>query len=190
MKLITLMLIGVVHTSQAASTVLWDEGLHGDLSDNFEVPSMLTLVAGENLISTVFSDSDVDLFTIFVPQGLTLTRIQLMSYTHDNAENVSFFGMQRGATLSSPPSSFFQDEIGYTLFGSWALDGTDLLAILSSYPEVETPLVEGMYAFWLNETTSTSASATLSFTAEAIPEPSHFISFLFGLVFSLMRRRK
>jgi hypothetical protein len=190
MKLITLMLVAAVHITHAASTILWDEGVHGDLSDDFEVPSMLTVAAGENLISGIFSASDADLFTIVVPQGLTLTRIQLTSYTHDNSDNLSFFGMQRGATLSSPPSSFFHDEIGYTLFGSWALDGTDLLAILSSYPEVQTPLVEGKYAFWLNETSSSSASGTLSFTAEAIPEPSHFISFVCASVLSLMRRRK
>lgn len=171
MKLHLILLVTMTSAS-VAQTTLWSESTQGDLGSDYLAPPRMTLVEGSNVLSATFHSTDRDLFTLTVPSGLVLDGIFVSSYTHPTNGNVSFLGMQVGSNLTKAPSNSFTDEIGYTLFGSWALDGTNLLPIITSYPTVGTPLVAGDYAFWLNETTTSAATTTLSFRTTAIPEPS------------------
>lgn len=155
-----------------AAYVLWKESVQGDLSNDYLTPETLTLQEGDNLLTAAFNDVDLDLFTITVPSGMVMDGLWVNVYSHRTVDNVSFMGMQAGNTLHEPPSNLFSGEIGYTLFGAWALDGTNLLPIITNYPFLPDPLPAGNYAFWLNETTARTATTTLLFHATAIPELS------------------
>lgn len=173
-----------------AQHLLWVESSDGDLSSNYLMPTSLTLLEGDNLLTATFNSTDRDLFTITVPSGMVMDGLWMGGYAHSNANNVSFLGMQVGNTLSAPPSSTFPDEIGYTLFGAWALDGTNLLPIITSYPVLPDPLPAGNYAFWLNETTANAATTTLRFHATAIPEVSTSLLAMLGGIGCVMRRKR
>lgn len=155
---------------------LWNESLQGDLSGDYLLPNHFLLSPGQNTITGSLAGlgSDQDFFTLRVPEGLVLSSIMINSYTTGNPFNVGFFGIQQGATLSSPPSVSFSEPIGYVLFGTWAV-GLDVLPTIVAGPpfDGERPLAAGQYAVWLNETGSPS-SWQLDFTTQvtAVPEPS------------------
>ena len=155
-----------------AGAVVYSESIDGELSGIHTSPTPLTLDVGSNSLlgDLAGGGTDVDLLSLVVPTGAELVAIRLAAFSGGGAG--SFFGMQPGSILSSPPSSTFPDAIGYVLI-SGGLVGTDVLDEVVFGPpfNFQQPLPAGEYAVWLNETGAAS-SYELNFEVAAIPEPS------------------
>lgn len=166
---------GVIAFHAQAATV-YDEAVHGDLSNDHMNPTSISLGVGQNLISgsTVHIPSlDRDFFTITIGPGQTLTAIVLSSYT--NTDDQSFFGMTTGSAFTG---------LGFSDLSSWALIGAqpglligdNLLTFLTG-----GPLGPGAHSFWLQETDG-STTYTLDYQVAAVPLPVALPLFLSGLV--------
>lgn len=169
-----------------------DETLHGDLSDDYLAPTILTPGAGSSTLKGTVVDGDRDLFTLVVAAGLQLDSLRVLSYATDseNPENLSFMMSQPGAILSSPPSNDFADPIGYVGFGSWAV-GRNMLRTITAGPPYDyaATLGPGSYAFWINETGPVSGYE-FQFSVTAVPEAGAPMLALAAVSLLCVRRRR
>ena len=174
----------------AQAATVYDEALHGDLSDDHLHPTPVGLSVGSNLISgfTVHEPSlDRDFFTITIGADQVLKAIVLAHYTNtdDVFINQSFFGMAFGDRF---------ENMGFSGVDSWALIGDtpglsvgdNLLDYITSGlvgPGVLGPslLGPGVYSFWLQETEG-DTTYTLDYQVAAVPVPAALPLFLSGLL--------
>ncbi|MGJ8725247.1 MAG: hypothetical protein ACSHYB_11870 [Roseibacillus sp.] len=179
--------------------VIWDESSDGDLSNAYLSPNVFALSFGtQSVLGTVSAGSnlDRDLFTIQIPAGGELTAFSLVNYDSSDPDNITFVGMQEGATLSRAPSNNFSDAIGYALFGFDDI-GKDLLPTITGNPFIppffgENPLPAGEYAIWVNET-ATTADYEFEFEVVevgAVPEPSISLLGVVGASLLFGRRKR
>jgi len=108
-----------------------------DLSGSGAAPDQFTLVEGSNTISNTVVNAqgtgttttrDVDIFTVTVPEGFTLTEINITNFV--SADNVGFAAVIVGNTFPIDFASGGTDSSGFlglALFG----DNNDLLADLA-----------------------------------------------------------
>ena len=166
---------GLIAFNAQAATV-YDEAVHGDLSNNNLSPTSVGLGLGENLIlgSTVHEPSlDRDFFTITIGAGQALNAIVLSSYT--TTDDQSFFGMTSGAGFAN---------LGLSSLSGWALIGAqpglsvgdNLLDFVAG-----APVGPGAYSFWHQETAG-STTYTLDYQVSAVPVPATLPLFLSGLL--------
>jgi hypothetical protein len=185
-----LLALTLAHGASGAVFV-YDELLHGDISDDYLLPAVLTPGAGASTLKGTVVDGDRDLFTLVVAAGLRLDSLRLLSYSTDseNPENLSYMMSQPGTTLSSPPSNDFADPIGYVGFGTWAV-GRNVLRTITAGPPYDyaATLGPGSYAFWINETGPVSGYE-FQFNVTAVPEPSTLIGILLAAPLCTRRRR-
>src|SRR5262249_14502964 len=123
-------------TMRAGAAVVWDESVNGDLSNDYQNPTPLTLATGVNSIigsvSNETSPQDLDYFRIDVPAGRTLTAFLLQRYV--SFDDTAFIGMQSGPAFTFPAGEavdHFDEILGYTHFGPGQGDvppGVDLLS--------------------------------------------------------------
>ena len=176
--------------------MIWDESVDGDLSNNYRAPNFFALSFGSQSVFGTVTDQgtrDRDLFTIEIPVGGQLTALRLVSYSSSDPDNISFVGMQEGATLSQAPSDNFDDAIGYALFGIDDI-GKDLLPAITGNSFIPpfnglNPLPAGEYAVWVNET-ATTADYGIAFEVTQVPEPSILFLGLFGVSLSCCKRKR
>lgn len=178
-------------TFNAQAATVYDEAIHGDLSDDHLHPTPVNLGGiGSNLISgsTVYEPSlDRDFFTITIGADQVLKAIVLAHYTNtdDVFINQSFFGMAFGDRF---------ENMGFSGVDSWALIGDtpglsvgdNLLDYITSGlvgPGVLGPslLGPGVYSFWLQETEG-DTTYTLDYQVAAVPVPAALPLFLSGLL--------
>jgi hypothetical protein len=167
---------GILAFNAHAATV-YDETVHGDLSNDNLNPTSIGLGLGENLIagSTVHQPSlDRDFFTITIGAGHTLDAIILSSYT--TTDDLSFFGYAIGGQFTNPLG--FSSVDGWGLIGAppGPTIGSDLLDLVAG-----GPVGPGTYSFWLQETEG-STTYTLDYRVSAVPLPAALPLFLSGLL--------
>src|SRR4051812_43102797 len=120
-----------------ALSVLYDEAVSGDLSNNQAAPTALTLALGANSIKGTEGDVDIqDWVTVRVPSGMFLSNLVLASFV--SVDEQGFLGVQRGTSFVGSvfdPASY----LGYSHVGTEVtigspppinLVGADLLPIL------------------------------------------------------------
>ncbi len=182
-----LLCIGSLH----AQVYLHNESVGADLGDNYMSPTTLALSQGSSLLDYTVGEFDTDLLTLHIPLGLQLDSIILRNYQSTAVGNVSFIGFQSNrTTLSGFPFSGFSDQINYSLYGALDLNENLLPRMLQLGGSPAGPLQAGNYAFWMNETGTTSSAVFEFQSSAAIPEPDVALLGLFGLfVFSVRRRR-
>lgn len=167
--------------ASAADTVVFDEAVHGDASDDRLAPSIVALAAGVNTLrgfsgqSPVIDVHDLDYITFTVPMGFQLNSFLLQSASVGGA--FSFVGMQAGPIVTIPAdwTSIETPLLGWSHFGS-ADVGLDLLPVMATSPGsvgFSGPLGAGTYALWIMEL-DTSEPHTYSFGlgVTAVPAPS------------------
>jgi hypothetical protein len=175
---------GVLAFNAHAATV-YDEAVHGDLSNDNLNPTAISLGVGENLImgSTVHQPSlDRDFFTITIGAGHTLDAVILSSYT--TTDDLSFFGYTIGGQFTNPLG--FSSVAGWGLIGAppGPTVGSDVLAFVAG-----GPVGPDTYSFWLQETEG-STTYTLDYRVSAVPLPAALPLFLSGLLgLGVMARR-
>jgi len=197
----------------------WDEAIDGDRSNDFAAPTDLgVLVTGSNTVSgetdpgdiiefvdgdPYFSNLDVDLWTVTVPEGRILDRVNLTAFTAMATEFLggalgtgAWFAIEAGTEITDPTSP--AALTGGTVVGllTGVQPGDDVLEELGAGDWVPNTfsgsLPAGAYTFWIQEG-PTESTYTFDLQVSPIPEPSTVHLSLLGLgvlVLSQARRRR
>ncbi len=187
------LLVAVVLLCASAShgTVIWDESVNGDLSNNGTAPTSLpALTVGSNRvvgsIGVSWSDDDEDAAMFTVPVGSVLSELILESYSCGTFYDYAPFSLHRGSSTSGPMVEFI-------LLTDWGA-GTDLLQF-DSAPGAQPA---GVYTFHFDFIQQSGGPDERSLYSVAlnltpVPEPSSMVLLgigLAGLVKSRIRREK
>ena len=177
--------------SATAQAFIYDETTDPDLSGDRLVPTLLSAVPGNNLLVLTSASGDRDYFTFAVPTGYLLSSIFHLSYSSN--DNLSFFGLQSGSTLTEDPTSpNAANLLGYTHFGTGTANTEiiDELATSDSLPApaqgFTAPLSAGNYTFWVQQT-GESATYSFNFALTAVPEPQQWVLMLGGALMLALR---
>lgn len=185
--------IGAAHAA-----IVWDEAVDGDLSDDGAVPTALSVSPGENEWRGQVGDlglpeTDTDLVTFTVPDGLFLTSLRFDRY--DESPDIgggSFFAVAEGSAVSTGFGSVHLSNALVDAPGEWLDDLADGARFGSPSAEVTgltAPLPAGDYVVWLGEL-ATQIDYTIVATL-AVPEPTGLASLVALLgVGSISYRRK
>ncbi|MES2707545.1 MAG: hypothetical protein V4726_13185 [Verrucomicrobiota bacterium] len=170
-----------------------DEATDGDLSNTQSVPTMLSLTAGNNLVSGSVGGIDgQDWITLTVPLGFELSSLDLKVFD-STTDSTAFTGMSMGSVFTGSTLSA-EDYLGYTHFGPGNV-GTNLLPSLSTANLAQgftPPLASGDYAFLIQQTGPVTTSYTFDYRVTAVPEVSGAALLGLGglLLFPGRRRRR
>lgn len=183
------LMLGLAVTSIGHAAIMWDESIHGDLTDDRFNPNHLSVSLGSNELIGHTGFHDRDYFRITLAPGQMLTSIILTGYV--SIDDISFLAVQEGTFLTEDPlNANVANLLGWTFFGTPEI-GVDLLPLMgSNYGSIGfTPPLSGTnYTFWLQQTGDPTDYA-LDFRVDAVPEPSTLAAagvFLLGLA----RRRR
>ena len=105
-------------TTASAQTVLWDESVNGDLSNNQAAPNAFTLPVGVSAIRGTVTGGGVDnqdWVALTVPAGTMLNSLVLAAYTSTDAQG--FTGFQTGSAFVGSANSA-GSYAGYAHFGT------------------------------------------------------------------------
>lgn len=150
----------------------YNEIADGDLSNDFSKPSFIALTGTMDTITSCQpgNSSDVDYFTIEVPQDSVLSGLVLTDYVAE-PNNSGFIGMRAGNVFTTPASNTTAgDLLGGLTYGETHM-GTDILSAmgtLSGSQGFTGSLPAGKYSFWLNQTGNQSC-ASLQFKLSKAP---------------------
>ena len=181
----------------SAAVLMYDESVSGDLSGDYQAPSILTITNGENILTGSVGNNgntgghpdfspnnDGDYFTFSMADGLRIESIRVVSYTSNKSVgNGSFFGYKAG--VSSFPGQNFSDIDGYALFSDTRND------LLSDPPNTSinaNSLPSGDYALWIEEINDTVVNYSLSFNV--VPEPSTAVFSSLGILLLCTKRSR
>ena len=169
----------------ARGQVVWDETIHGDLSNNRLAPTPLTFGFGSNIVrGTVGPGTEDDVFTVTLPANLTEIRV-LAWADPANPTNTTFLGVDDGPTYTATSNNLAH---GFVSFGA-AHVGTNVLpAMGTSNGNFTPPLPAGSpFSFWLDEGTG---PVTYSLDFVTVPEPGAVTLVIAGAAALVVRRRR
>jgi PEP-CTERM motif len=181
---IALLACAVLYGTAAHGSVIYNESISGDLSNNFSAPTLLTVSFGANDVLGSTGKSavgviDRDYFTFTVPQGLELTGVTVLPGTQTlGALGESFIGLEAGSAFTVNPASAV-DATGLLGWDHYGADdiGVNILPAMGTSGMNSTgftgPLPAGTYSFWVQEASVGSVNYGLEFTVA--PEPSSLI---------------
>ncbi len=173
----------------AYGSIIHDEGVDGDLSDDRLDPTDLVLAEGTNSLIATSVSGDREYYTLTVPAGLQLSAVVMFSYS--GLDETAFIAVQAGTSLTEPPTGTDPENLlGWTHFGPGAGNvGDDILDDMGlAEPAIgfSPPLASGDYTFWSQQTGVNAA--TYQFDFVVTPEPATLM--LLGLVGVAFRRRR
>jgi hypothetical protein len=178
--------------SQTFASVVWDESVSGDVSDNPAAPTQINLAAGTNSFVAALNGTDLDFLTIHVPAGTVFSGLFNPVYISD--DQVSFIAIGPGTSL---PTTVLMDDptglLGYTHFGPGALDPSENMLVDMSIaqfgvPGFTQPLPAGTYSFWIQQASNIDESYQLDFKVDAVPEPASGLLLVVGCVCGVVGR--
>ena len=168
--------------------VIHNESLSGDLSGVFSNPTLLSLTPGANTIvaqtgsngnTGATNGSDADYFTITLAPGTSLASMTVDSYIFSPSNpGVSFAGYVGAAAFTGQGGG---DIAGSAFFNASSNN------ILDDFTGGTTPLGQGVYSFWFQETSANRVDYQL--TLNVVPEPSAALLCLSGASLLLAGRR-
>ncbi len=191
LRLRTIALAGLVaaafaHSATAAS--IWDESVNGDLSSDPGAPTVLALALGTNSI-TGTTQSDMDFFTVTVPDGASFAQLLLTSF--ESTDDLAFLAIESGTVITDLGSP--ANLLGW-LHPSAALVGADIfddLALGAGALGFTAPLGPGTYTLWMQQTGPEPVAYGIDLVVVAVPEPPVGALFVLGLgALAIARRRR
>jgi hypothetical protein len=194
----------LILSSLSPATVVWNESVNGDLSNNQAVPTAITLSPGVNsVIGTVTGLVDPqDWIALTIPAGFQLSSDVLESYASTDLQG--FTGVQAGSSFVGSPF-FASSYLGYCHVGTGAtngglpatdLVGLDLLPLMGDNVNISPgsagftpPLPSGTYTFLIQQTGAATAYQ-FDYGMTAVPEPTSIGLLVGGAMLALRRRTR
>ena len=141
--------------------VAWNEGVHGDLSNDRLNPTVITVGLGVNSILATSVSGDREYFTMTLAPGWKLEQIFLASYA--SVDLTAFIGVQNGTVFTEPPTGTnVANLLGWAHFGPGVNTvGTDILdnmGVGNGAIGFTPPLPAGSYTFWSQQTGTNAAT--------------------------------
>ncbi|HEX3149058.1 MAG TPA: hypothetical protein VHR66_13335 [Gemmataceae bacterium] len=167
---------------RAVPSVLYNESVGGDLSNNQAAPTQLTAALGTNSVIGTVVGGNQDWLTIHVPSGMVFDHLVLAAYSSTDAQG--FTGVQAGTSFVGSfnvPGSY----LGYAHFGTGATNGnlpptnlinTDILPIMGNTTLAfgaqgfTPPLSSGDYTFLIQQL-GASTSYEFDYHTSTAPQP-------------------
>ena len=178
-------------TASTQAQTIWDESIHGDLSNNFASPSgPVNLSLGSNEIHGTTISGDRDYITVVVPANHQLSQVFVDDVTGDDR---AFLAVQAGSQVTDPDGpNPAADLLGYTHIGSADGNvGTDVLDDMAVAPGAQgftPPLPAGTYSFWIQETGGVLVGYSIDLIVTEIPAPGAL--WLLGMALMKRARRR
>lgn len=181
------------------ASVIYDESVSGDLSNNGLNPTQLAVGVGSNQVLgtiTNVAGQDRDYFTISLGAGMELTGITVLPGTAVGS-TFSFFGMEGGNQVTVATNA----ATAAGLLGWWHYSAADIntdilpdMAIAANGSSgFSIPLGPGDYSFWIQELSPGSFNYGFDLAVAAVaatPEPSTYAGAIGALaIMALIRRR-
>lgn len=179
--------VAVPAPSSPADTI-WDEAVHGDLSNDRLAPTPLTLTPGTHSLFATSVSGDREYLACTIPAGAQLARLILVSYA--GLDGTAFAAVQAGPTLTEPPQGTnVANLLGWSHFGPGAGNlGSDILDGMGAGPGAigfTPPLPSGVFTFWLQQTGPNASTYQFDFVVTPSPGPA---AVLLALPLALARR--
>lgn len=184
----------------AGATLIWNEAVNGDFSNDRLMPTAVPLVAGVNEIwgstgrAVPQGPVDLDYFTITIPAGSVLASLTVLEGTLPIGE-VGFIALVAGNVFTVPPDTQGAEGLlGWFTYSETSI-GQDILPQMA-FPNFgstgfDVPLQAGTYSFWVQETGVGSAPYRFALDISPIPEPATALTMLAGLgLLAAARRRR
>jgi hypothetical protein len=177
----------------ASATIVYDEAVDGEMSEDRFNPTVVTVGPGVNNVIFVTTPSeDRDIFTFTVADGFQLSGIVLAEFETEPIGNLAFLGFAAGDILPTDPFKAPDASalLGYALVGEGDV-GSDLflpMGMASGAIGYDGPLGPGAYTFWAQETGDSADLWNLGFVIEPIPAPGAIA--LLGLAGLARQRRR
>jgi len=199
-RLHLLLCVVALCASWSRATVIWNESINGDLSNNQAAPTPLTLASGTNSVVGTTAAGDQDWLALTIPAGFQLSSDVLESYASTDSQG--FTGVQAGSSFVGNPETTPSAYLGYAHFGTAAsngalgttdLVGVNLLPIMGNTADASgsqgftPPLGAGTYTFLIQQTGATTAYQ-FDFGVTSVPEPGSLC--LVGLAATMALRRR
>jgi len=184
--------MGLFISMQAGAAVVWDEQINGDLSGDYQNPTVLTLNVGDNHIIFDTVDTDLEYFTFNVAAGFGLSSVVVDDFVSTLTTELAFLAVATGTAFPTPSNAVDPTTLlGWVHFGLDDLDDDILLTMGDGLGALgfNGPLGTGDYTFWAQENGSNSDHVDLNFVLSVIPEPSSLALAVVGLL-ALGRRKR
>lgn len=155
-----------------ATQTLYTEVASGDLSGVGNTPTVLTGVAGGNIVAASSVQGDREYFKIDVPAGHQIEAIFLTAYA--SPDQKAFIAVQKGSTFTEPPTGTnVANLLGYSHFGP-AVEpvGSNILDNMGAGQGAigfAGGLSSGSYTFWTQQTGANAATYELNFVISELP---------------------
>jgi hypothetical protein len=194
----------IAGASLMSGSVIYDESMTGDLSNDWTAPKFLAFGPGSNQVlgslvrvSSTTPD-DKDYFTFTIPSGYHIDAINVLPGTVGGGSGVSFFGIASGTSVmdpsTTPNSTLAASLLGYTLYGS-ADVGSSILNRLAnsnaSNPAAQgfTTLGPGNYSIWIQEGFAGTYPYGFDFVV-VTPEPGPWLLGLVSVAMMVVSKRR
>jgi hypothetical protein len=178
MKVLAAIALLAVLASPVSAGVIWDESINGNLSTNPAAPTPIVFAPGGNTIIGTVANINAqtrDYITFTIPDGQTLTSLNLLAFSPDN---IGFSAFNAGST-SVVPSNTTNDFFMSGIHVSPADVGFDLLEFFQNrsvtVDALQEPQIDpGTYCFLIQQTSPLVTSYSLEFviTAPVATEPT------------------
>lgn len=192
-------------TSTSGATVIYNESVSGDLSNNQAAPTPLTLSVGTNSVIGNVNGSggdSQDWIALTIPAGFQLSSDVLESYQSTDVQG--FTGLQAGSSFVGSAFSA-SSYLGYAHYGTAASNGPtvpsnvvglNLLPFMGDNVNVSAgsagftpPLPSGTYTFLIQQL-GASTSYQFDYGVTAVPEPTSIGLLVGGAMLALRRRNR
>jgi MYXO-CTERM domain-containing protein len=176
---------------------MWDEAIDGDLSGDYQNPTVLTPKGVNNhvIFTTVGAnpDQDREYFTFTIDEGYELSALILDVFDTDPDTNLGFLGVAEGTPFpTSPTDPDVTALLGYHHVGV-ADVGNDILQLMGAGLGAQGfsgPLGAGTYSYWAQETGPSTDDWDLNFIITPVPSPGALALLGIAGIISGRRRRR
>ena len=180
----------------------WNEADNGDLSDDYQNPTLVTLAPGVNTIRATSGSAtaiDIEYFRIDLPAQWQIDAIILRDFV-SGSDSLAFIGVQEGTSFTFPASEAYtrsHELLGWAHFGPYEDDDFDAIG-KDFLPTIGTgggaigftgPLTGSSYTFW-SQQQGQPITYELEFVVSAVPEPTTALAAISVIVLASFGRRR
>lgn len=178
----------------------WNEAVDGDLSGDYQNPTVISLVSGLNTIRATSGSAaanDVEYFRLDLPAQGQIDAIFLRAF-ETASDSTAFIGVQPGSSFTFPAEDAFTsigELLGWAHFGLYEGDGVggDILPMMGAgFGAIgfSGPLTGPSYTFW-SQQQGQPITYELDFVVSGgVPEPTTAVATICAIVLCGLSRRR